>query len=82
MSDVDSESQRIRMQQATFEERVTTKLDEICDWKDRMEEKVDAIRTDTLPTLKTDIALLKFQAGLWGAALGAITAGIVAFFKK
>lgn len=35
-------------------------------------EKVDAFRVNDLATIKTDIALLKFQAGLWGAIGGTL----------
>lgn len=45
-------------------------------------EKIDAIRTDDISTIKTDVALLKLQASLIGAASGGLMALAVKVFSK
>ncbi len=45
-------------------------------------EKVDKVRLDDLSIIKTDIALLKFQAALWGALGGIVFGSIVTLVMK
>ena len=49
-------------------------------------EKVDRFRVEDLSRIKTDIALLKFQAAMWGGiggtAFGAIATAIVKLWFK
>lgn len=45
-------------------------------------EKVDKVRLDDLSVIKTDIALLKFQAALWGSLGGIIFGTIVTIVTK
>jgi hypothetical protein len=40
-------------------------------------EKIERFRQEDISNLKTDIALLKFQAATWGALGGMIFSGIV-----
>ncbi len=43
----------------------------------QMSDKVERLRIEDLSSLKTELALLKFQAGLWGAGGGMVFAAIV-----
>lgn len=44
--------------------------------------KLEKIRTDDLWRIKTDIALLKFQAAMWGALGGTVLSVATAFVMK
>lgn len=43
-----------------------------------VETKLDTFRADDIATLKTEVALLKLRAGLWGAISGAVPGAIAA----
>lgn len=45
-------------------------------------DKVDRLRVEDLAAFKTDIALLKFQAAMWGAAGGIVFGAIVTLILK
>ncbi len=56
---------------------------------DRLEEKVDSLRTIELPNLKTEIALIKERTGrtakivtLVGGAVTLVVSTAIAYFKK
>jgi hypothetical protein len=44
--------------------------------------KMEAFRQQDVAQMKTDIALLKFQAALYGAISGIVTTGIISFAIK
>ncbi len=51
---------------------------------DKIDDKVDKVRTIDIPALKVDIAFLKVKAGIWGAVAGMIPvmlAFAVQYFK-
>jgi hypothetical protein len=45
-------------------------------------EKIERFRQDDLSQIKTDIALLKFQAAMWGAGAGVVVTGVVSLILK
>lgn len=45
-------------------------------------DRVDKVRLEDLAVLKTDIALLKFQAALWGSLGGIIFGSVVTLALK
>ncbi len=44
--------------------------------------KIEQFRQEDISEIKTDIALLKFQAGLWGAGAGVIFSLIMTLLLK
>lgn len=47
-----------------------------------LNDKVERFRQEDVSQMKTDIALLKFQAALWGATAGVAATGIISFAVK
>lgn len=56
-------------------ERITRNIGEI-------NEKIERFRQEDLSEIKTDIALLKFQAAMWGAGAGAVFTAVITFAPK
>jgi hypothetical protein len=56
-------------------ERINKSIDDV-------NTKIERFRQDDLSQIKTDIALLKFQAALWGALASAVVSGVIAFVFK
>jgi hypothetical protein len=48
----------------------------------QINDKVDRLRVEDLASFKTDIALLKFQAAMWGAGGGIVFGAIITFILK
>lgn len=48
---------------------------------DRLVDQVDRIRTEDIPTVRTEIALLKLKASMWGGLTGVVTGGFVVALK-
>ena len=47
-----------------------------------LNEKVERFRQEDVSKMKTDIALLKLQAALWGAVAGIVSTGMVSIAIK
>jgi hypothetical protein len=44
--------------------------------------KIETFRQEDIASIRTDIALLKFQAAMWGAGAGIVFSGLVALASK
>ncbi len=61
---------------------ILSELQRISGDTDAINVKLERIRTDDLWKIKTDIALLKFQAAMWGALGGSVLSVATAFIMK
>jgi len=61
---------------------VLAELQRIATDMENLAQKIEKFRTDEIAQIKTDIALLKLQAGLWGAAAGVAGTLLVSIFPK
>jgi len=61
---------------------ILNELDRISRDMRALNDKVEKFRQDDVAQMKTDIALLKFQAALWGAIAGVTATGIVTIAVK
>ena len=61
---------------------ILSELQRISGDTDAINVKLERIRTDDLWKIKTDIALLKFQAAMWGALGGSVLSVATAFVMK
>lgn len=70
---------------ASFEEYrllLLNELDRISKDVRELNDKVDLFRREDVAQMKTDIAVLKFQAALYGAIAGLATTGLVTLAVK
>jgi hypothetical protein len=56
-------------------ERINTAVESI-------NRKIEQFRQDDIASIKTDIALLKFQAAMWGAGAGIVFGGLATVTLK
>lgn len=83
MSD-DFESDEASRRRDWLEHRrfILAELERLNKFISAINEKVDRLRVDDLASFKTDIALLKFQAAMWGAGGGVVFGAIVTLILK
>ena len=67
---------------ATYRKFVVEELRRINDAIEKITNKIEAFRQEDIAQIRTDIALLKFQAAMWGAAAGIIFSVLATFVLK
>lgn len=65
-----------------YRRAILGQLDEISNDIENVNQKVDNIRTVDLVQIRIDIALLKFQAAMWGALSGLVVGSIITLVAK
>jgi hypothetical protein len=61
---------------------VVEELRRLGDRLDNVVEKIERFRQDDIAQIRTDIALLKFQAAMWGAGAGILFSGLITLIVK
>jgi len=61
---------------ASYQRYVINELKRINDAVGVITDKIEKFRQEDIAQLKTDIALLKFQSAMWGAAAGVLFGGV------
>lgn len=65
-----------------YRKLILAELDRINIAVEAINRKIEQFRQEDISAIKTDIALLKFQAGLWGAGAGVIFSLIMTLLLK
>ena len=84
MNDLTDEKREFT-KRASFEEYrllLVTELERVSSELRRINDKVEQFRRDDVAQMKTDIALLKLQASIYGAVAGVLTTGVVTAIIK
>lgn len=61
---------------------ILAELERIAGDISRINEKIERFRQDDISQIKTDIALLKFQAAMWGAGASIVVSAIIALILR
>jgi hypothetical protein len=61
---------------------ILTELERINSAVEAINKKIEQFRQDDIAQIRTDIALLKFQAAMWGGAAGLLFSSVVALAFK